>query len=100
MSRPEKTLEKVLRGTADANLAFGDLCRLLIHLGFTERVRGGHHIFTREGVAEILNLQPKKGKAKPYQVKQVRNVIIAYGLAGTPDADAEPGPSEGESDGE
>ena len=50
------------------------------HLGFDERVRGDHHIFSRKGVEEILNLQPKRAKAKPYQVEQVRNVILNYGL--------------------
>jgi hypothetical protein len=60
---------------------------LLIHLGFDERVRGGHHIFSREGVVEILNLQALKGKAKPYQVKQVRGILIAYGLAGESESD-------------
>jgi hypothetical protein len=35
-------------------------------------------------VAEILNLQPKGGKAKAYQIKQVRGVIISYGLARPP----------------
>jgi len=50
--------------------------------GFDERIRGGHHIFTRAGVEEILNLQPKEGKAKPYQAKQVRSVILKYGLGG------------------
>ena len=54
---------------------------MLLYLGFAERIRGDHHIFTREGVAEILNLQPRSGKAKPYQVKQVRTVITAYQLA-------------------
>jgi hypothetical protein len=49
-------------------------------LGFNERLRGSHHIFTREGVEEIINLQPKGAKAKAYQVRQVRNVIIKYGL--------------------
>lgn len=82
MSRPAKTLAKVLRGTSDANIGFGDLCGLLIHLGFEERVKGSHHIYTREGVVEILNLQPSKGgKAKAYQVEQVRDVISEYGLA-------------------
>jgi hypothetical protein len=100
MSRPRKTLDKVLRGTSDANTAFADLCGLLTHLGFSERVRGDHHIFTREDVAEILNLQPKNGKAKPYQVKQVRNVITAYGLAGDADPDQDTASSEGADDGE
>ncbi len=68
----EKTLAEVLRGTADANIRFSDLGRVLEGLGFDERTRGSHHIFTRVGVAEILNLQPKASKAKAYQVKQVR----------------------------
>jgi hypothetical protein len=50
------------------------------HLGFDERIRGDHHIFTMNGVEEILNLQPKNAKAKPYQVKQVRNIILKYNL--------------------
>lgn len=60
--------------------------QLLERLGFEERIRGGHHIFTREGVAEILNIQAKGSKCKPYQVKQVRHVIISYKLAGELDA--------------
>ena len=48
---------------------------------FTERVRGSHHIYTREGVEDILNLQPKSGMAKAYQVKQVRDLILEYLLA-------------------
>lgn len=55
---------------------------LLCSLGFDERVRGSHHIFSKEGVQEILNLQSKQGKAKVYQVKQVRNVILNYHLGG------------------
>ena len=82
MSKIAKTLEKVLRGNADANIPFGDLRALLLYLGFVERTRGDHHIFTRDDVAEILNLQPRGGKAKAYQVKQVRHVITAHGLAG------------------
>ena len=82
MGRVEKTLDRVLRGTADANVGFADLCALLRHLGFDERVRGSHHIFTRNDVMEILNLQPRVGQAKPYQVKQVRGVIVSYRLAG------------------
>ncbi|HUE74985.1 MAG TPA: type II toxin-antitoxin system HicA family toxin [Pirellulaceae bacterium] len=81
MSKATKTLDRVLRGNADANIRFGDLRTLLAQLGFAERIRGDHHIFTREGVEEILNVQPRAGKAKAYQVKQVRTVIVAYGLA-------------------
>jgi virulence-associated protein VapD len=87
MAKRDKILEKVLRGTSDTNIAFSDLCQLLARLGFVERIRGSHHIFTRDGVDEILNLQPKGNSAKPYQVKQVRNVIVKYKLGGDDDSD-------------
>ena len=80
--RPERTLFQVLRGTADSNIRFTDLRKLLKRIGFRERIRGGHHIFTREGIDEILNLQPKGSQAKPYQVIQVRKVIMRHKLAG------------------
>jgi len=80
MSRATKTLDKVLRGNADANIRFGDLCSMLSHYGFIERIKGDHHIFTHEQLAEILNLQPKNGKAKPYQVKQIRNLLASSRL--------------------
>lgn len=82
MTRSDKLLERVLRGTSDANISFDGLLHLLVELGFTERVRGSHHIFTRMGVEEILNLQPKGSHAKPYQVKQVRQIILRYKLGG------------------
>ena len=74
-------LRRVLSGAGDSNVSFRDLCSLLSVLGFELRVRGSHHIFHKEGVAEILNLQPKGSKAKAYQVKQVRGVIVRYKLA-------------------
>jgi len=77
-----KLLRQILHGASDANIPFEKMCQLLLKLGFRERIRGSHHIFTKEGVVEILNLQPKGAKAKPYQVKQVRNVIIKYKLGG------------------
>jgi hypothetical protein len=82
MGRNERALEQVLGGTADRNVAFRDLRRLLLRLGFQERIRGDHHIFTKDGVEEILNLQPQGTQAKPYQVRQVRGVIVRYDLAG------------------
>lgn len=82
MTRYYNILEKILHGTSHANIHFRDICQLLKRLGFEERVRGSHHIFTRKGVEEILNIQSKSGKAKPYQVKQIRNVIIKYKLGG------------------
>ena len=74
-------LRPLPRGAADVVKANG---RLLQRLGFAARVRGDHHIFTKEGVEEILNLQPKGSQARPYQVRQVRRVILRYGLADEP----------------
>lgn len=82
MTRSDKLLERVLRGTSDANIPFEGLRQLLVQLGFEERIRGSHHIFTKSGVEEILNLQPKGSHAKSYQVKQIRQVILQHKLGG------------------
>jgi hypothetical protein len=85
MSKFEKAPERILHGASDANIGFDDICGVLRRLGFDERIRGDHHIFTKDGVIEILNLQPRSdGKAKPYQVKQGRNVLVKYKLGGRP----------------
>ena len=80
MGKVQKTLNALMRGKSDANIAFRDLCTILKHLGFEERVRGDHFIYTRSDVEEILNIQPIGAKAKAYQVKQVRNIILKYKL--------------------
>jgi hypothetical protein len=85
MSQSDRLLLRILRGTSDANISFEGLRQLLRRLGFDERIRGSHHIFTKEGVEEILNLQPKGRQAKPYQVKQVRAVLLRYRLGGRGD---------------
>lgn len=82
MSQHQKILLAVLSGTQDSNIQFQDLCTLLERLGFQRRIRGDHFIYTKDGVVEIINLQPKGGKAKPYQVKQVRQIILQYHLGG------------------
>ncbi|MFN6561875.1 MAG: type II toxin-antitoxin system HicA family toxin [Nostoc sp. ChiSLP01] len=80
MSQQDKILEKILSGTSDTDIPFAQLWQLLYKLGFDERIRGDHRIFVKDGIEEILNLQHKKGKAKIYQVKQVRAVIVKYQL--------------------
>ena len=75
-----KVLQRVLSGRADANIRFDDLRNLLARLGFQERSRGSHHVFVREGVEHLINLQREGHMAKPYQVRQVRAVITQYGL--------------------
>ena len=81
MGRAQRTLERLLRGQSDANVEFADLIALLQVLGFEEPVRGSHHIFVRPGIDELLNLQRDGSKAKVYQVRQVRAVILKYNLA-------------------
>jgi len=78
MPRYERVLERILRAQSDANIDFSDLQNVLFRFGFEERARGSHHIFTRFDVADILNLQPNGSKAKAYQVRQVRGVLIKY----------------------
>lgn len=81
MSKFEKLQLKLLAGNADNNFSFDDLRNILLHFNFTERTTGGsHRIFYKEGIEEIINIQPKDNKAKPYQVKQVRSIILKYKL--------------------
>jgi len=76
----EKTIEKLLRGKSDANLRFEEITHLLGAKGFRMRISGSHHIFTRPGVLERINLQREGSKAKPYQIRQVRRILALYKL--------------------
>ena len=80
MGKYEKLLQRILSGTSDNNIKFVELCQLLKKLGFVERIKGDHYIFTKNNVEEIINIQPKNNKAKGYQVKQIRNLIVKYRL--------------------
>ena len=78
MSKTGKIENQILSGRSDANIDFNDLCRLLANYKFDERIKGSHHIFTKYDVEEIINIQPIGSKAKAYQIKQVRNLILKY----------------------
>ena len=67
-------VQTILGGRSDTNIRFDELRALMRYLGFDGRVRGSHHIFDKEGVAEVINLQSRGGHAKRYQVKQVSAV--------------------------
>lgn len=84
MTGREKDLQRVLDPRNDASIPFDVLVSVLQRLGFELRLRGHHHLFSREGVVEILNLQPRGATAKPYQVRQVRRVILRYRLMEPP----------------
>ena len=82
MGKYEKVIDKILRGTSDANITFDDIRGMLLYLGFEERIRGSHHMYRKEGVEEKINIQRSGSKAKPYQIKQVRELLLKYRLVG------------------
>jgi predicted RNA binding protein YcfA (HicA-like mRNA interferase family) len=82
VGKHDKLLTQILHGKSDANIPFDDLCHLLRRLGFEERVRSSHHIFRKDGIEERINLQRDGSKAKVYQVRQVRAIILRYKLGG------------------
>mgnify|MGYP001585321985 FL=1 len=82
MGKYDKLILRILRGNSDANIAFRDLCELLKSLGFDENTRGSHHVFRKDGIEEKINLQKDGSKAKPYQVRQVRTILVKYRFSG------------------
>lgn len=86
MSQYQKVLLSIMSGVRDSGILFSDLQNVLNHLGFNCRIKGDHFIYTKNGVEEIINIQPIGNKAKAYQVKQVRNIIIKYQMGGEIDA--------------
>ena len=75
-----ETYKAVMSGQRDQNIRFADLCSLLTRLDFQRRIKGDHHIYYKDGITDIINIQPLGNKAKAYQVKQVRTLIKRYGL--------------------
>ena len=82
MGKYDKLRLKILQGSSDANISFKDLCELMKRLGFEERIRGSHHIFRKEGIEEKPNLQSDNAKAKPYQIRGIRSILVKYHLSG------------------
>lgn len=78
MAQNDDLRQSILSGRSDANIRFDDLCTFLLRLGFIERVRGSHHIFVNEGIRELVNLQQDGNHAKPYQVRQVRQLVLRH----------------------
>ena len=77
MSRYGKLAWRILNGGSDQSIRFDELAAFLNRLGFEVRVRGSHHIYTHPMVVEIVSLQRRSdGTAKPYQVRQVRDIIL------------------------
>ena len=83
MSQFQKFYLKLISGKSDNNIDFNELSNFLTKLSFKERIKGSHHIFTKNGIEEIVNIQPNGKLAKIYQVKQIRKIIIEYKLGGS-----------------
>ena len=74
-----KLLAKALSGSR--NLRFSEAAALAKAFGFhLSRTRGSHHIFVHPSVRELVNLQEIAGKAKPYQVRQLLEIVERYNL--------------------
>jgi len=80
VTRRDELLDRVLSGDSDASISFLGMRSLLLRLGFLERVRGSHHVFRRPGSRSILNLQRRGHEVKPYQVRQVRRLLLREGI--------------------
>jgi predicted RNA binding protein YcfA (HicA-like mRNA interferase family) len=74
-----KLLQRAL--ASPKSIRFGDMVSLVEGFGFRlARVSGSHHIFEHPDLAEMVNLQDAKGKAKPYQVRQFLELVEEYNL--------------------
>ncbi len=80
MGKRRKLRERIVGGQSDANISFGDARTLLKSLGFTEDIEGDHYIYRMEGLPVRINIQPEGGKVKPYQVKQIRKVLVEFDI--------------------
>ncbi|MBM3331040.1 type II toxin-antitoxin system HicA family toxin [candidate division WOR-3 bacterium] len=63
------------------NVPFADMVKLIEGFGFRlRRTSGSHHIFAREGIPELINLQDARGQAKPYQIRQFLRLVERHNL--------------------
>ena len=77
--KKQKLLHKLLSGTQ--NIRFSEVVVCAKTFGFKlDRINGSHHIFVHPETPELLNLQNVKGKAKPYQVRQLLQLIETHSL--------------------
>ncbi len=81
MSRYKKIREDILSGKSDNNISEEDMKFFLSKIGaIHRRTTGSHFQYCIDDIPELINIQPKNGKIKSYQVKQVRNIVSKYKL--------------------
>lgn len=79
--RARRLLLRLLQGHLQ-NVPFDELCELVQAFGFRPgRSRGSHQIFLHPATTEMLNLQPRHGEAKPYQIRQFLRLVERYNLS-------------------
>ncbi len=77
----QKIYNDVISGKSDNNINFNDFRNLIVDLGFNFINQNGSHIqYYNKNINERMTIQNNKSKAKGYQVKQLRNIIIKHGL--------------------
>ncbi len=78
--KPHELLVRLVHGQL-TNVRFADAQHLVEALGFElDRVRGSHHIYRHPVIAQRINLQPRGGQAKPYQLRQILDLIERHAL--------------------
>lgn len=80
MTHKSKLMSKILSGKSDTNINFRELCSFLESIGFEIRTKGSHFIFRKIGIPMMITLQNDGTEAKPYQIKQIRKLLINYNL--------------------
>lgn len=59
MSKEAKFIHTLLAGMSDANIEFSDLCKLLSHVGFEERIKGSTIYFSEMMSQKLLISNPQ-----------------------------------------
>ena len=74
-----KLLQKLISGSK--NVRFTEATAIAEAFGFRlDRISGSHHIYLHPDIPELINLQNVKGKAKPYQIKQLLKIVEKYNI--------------------
>jgi predicted RNA binding protein YcfA (HicA-like mRNA interferase family) len=77
----KKIYNSVISGKSDNNINYADFQSLIVALGFTyQRNNGSHTMYYHSDIREFMNIQKQGSKAKGYQVKQLRDIILTHGL--------------------
>lgn len=71
----------IMNGKSDSNINFKDLRKMLSALGFSEKIKGDHYIYKKAGIPDIINIQPIGNKAKVYQIRQIRKLLMENNLS-------------------